>query len=164
VTGTNGKTSVASFARQIWTALGKQAASLGTIGLAAPSGDIPGNLTTPDPVALHALLDQLAGEGVTHLALEASSHGLDQRRLDGVRLAAGGFTNLTRDQPIGPPSSGCSTRCCPRAPGRWSTPTAPRPRSSARLRPRGSSDCSRLGAKATTSCWPAPRPTASRSR
>ena len=97
VTGTNGKTSVASFTRQIWAALGKQAASLGTIGLAAPSGDVPGNLTTPDPVALHALLDKLAGEGVTHLAMEASSHGLDQRRLDGVRLAAGGFTNLTRD-------------------------------------------------------------------
>jgi UDP-N-acetylmuramoyl-L-alanyl-D-glutamate--2,6-diaminopimelate ligase len=97
VTGTNGKTSVASFTRQIWTALGRQAASLGTIGLAAPSGNVPGSLTTPDPVALHALLDKLAGEGVTHLAMEASSHGLDQRRLDGVRLAAGGFTNLTRD-------------------------------------------------------------------
>jgi UDP-N-acetylmuramoyl-L-alanyl-D-glutamate--2,6-diaminopimelate ligase len=97
VTGTNGKTSVAAFTRQIWTALGKPAASLGTIGLAAPSGDVPGNLTTPDPVALHALLGKLAGEGVTHLAMEASSHGLDQRRLDGVRLAAGAFTNLTRD-------------------------------------------------------------------
>jgi UDP-N-acetylmuramoyl-L-alanyl-D-glutamate--2,6-diaminopimelate ligase len=97
VTGTNGKTSVASFTRQIWGALGEQAASLGTLGLAAPSGNVAGNLTTPDPIALHELLDKLAAEGVTHLAMEASSHGLDQRRLDGVRLAAGAFTNLTRD-------------------------------------------------------------------
>jgi UDP-N-acetylmuramoyl-L-alanyl-D-glutamate--2,6-diaminopimelate ligase len=97
VTGTNGKTSVASFVRQIWTALGKQAASIGTIGLVSPSGETSGSLTTPDPVALHALLDRLAREGVTHMAMEASSHGLDQRRLDGVKLAAGTFTNLTRD-------------------------------------------------------------------
>jgi UDP-N-acetylmuramoyl-L-alanyl-D-glutamate--2,6-diaminopimelate ligase len=97
VTGTNGKTSVASFTRQIWTALGKKAASIGTIGVTAPGKEIKGSLTTPDPVALHRLLDELAGEGVTHLAMEASSHGLDQRRLDGVKLAAGGFTNLTRD-------------------------------------------------------------------
>jgi UDP-N-acetylmuramoyl-L-alanyl-D-glutamate--2,6-diaminopimelate ligase len=97
VTGTNGKTSVASFTRQIWNALGFAAASVGTIGVTSPKGEIKGNLTTPDPVALHALLDQLADEGVTHLAMEASSHGLDQRRLDGVRLDAGAFTNLTRD-------------------------------------------------------------------
>jgi UDP-N-acetylmuramoyl-L-alanyl-D-glutamate--2,6-diaminopimelate ligase len=97
VTGTNGKTSVASFTRQIWTALNKKAASVGTIGVTAPGREIKGSLTTPDPVALHRLLDDLAGEGVTHLAMEASSHGLDQRRLDGVRLAAGAFTNLTRD-------------------------------------------------------------------
>ncbi len=97
VTGTNGKTSVAAFTRQIWTALGQQAASVGTIGVTAPGKEIKGSLTTPDPVALHRLLDDLAGEGVTHLAMEASSHGLDQRRLDGVRLAAGAFTNLTRD-------------------------------------------------------------------
>jgi UDP-N-acetylmuramoyl-L-alanyl-D-glutamate--2,6-diaminopimelate ligase len=97
ITGTNGKTSVASFTRQIWTAVGKQAASLGTLGVTTPRGEIKGSLTTPDPVELHKLLDQLAGEGVTHLAMEASSHGLDQRRLDGVRLAAGAFTNLTRD-------------------------------------------------------------------
>ena len=97
VTGTNGKTSVASFTRQIWTAVGRQAASIGTLGVMTPKGEIKGSLTTPDPVALHRLLDQLAGEGVTHLSMEASSHGLDQRRLDGVRLAAGAFTNLTRD-------------------------------------------------------------------
>jgi len=97
VTGTNGKTSVASFVRQIWASLGKQAASLGTLGVTTPKGEIKGSLTTPDPVALHQLIDQLAGDGVTHLAMEASSHGLDQRRLDGVKLAAGAFTNLTRD-------------------------------------------------------------------
>lgn len=97
VTGTNGKTSVVSFTRQIWAAAGHKAASLGTLGVSAPSGDVTGSLTTPDPVALHELLDKLAGEGVTHLALEASSHGLDQRRLDGVKISAGAFTNLTRD-------------------------------------------------------------------
>ncbi len=97
VTGTNGKTSVASFVRQIWAALGHPAASVGTVGLVSPKGEEYSNLTTPDPVALHRLVDRLAGEGVTHLALEASSHGLDQHRLDGLRLTAGAFTNLTRD-------------------------------------------------------------------
>jgi UDP-N-acetylmuramoyl-L-alanyl-D-glutamate--2,6-diaminopimelate ligase len=97
VTGTSGKTSVAAFLRQIWLADGRAAASLGTIGVVAPSGAVYGSLTTPDPATLHQTLDRLAGEGVTHLAMEASSHGLDQRRLDGVRLAAGGFTNLSRD-------------------------------------------------------------------
>jgi UDP-N-acetylmuramoyl-L-alanyl-D-glutamate--2,6-diaminopimelate ligase len=97
VTGTSGKTSVAAFTRQIWSALGQQAASIGTIGVVSPKGEHYGSLTTPDPVDLHRTLDQLAGEGVTHLALEASSHGLDQHRLDGVRVAAGAFTNLSRD-------------------------------------------------------------------
>ena len=97
VTGTSGKTSVAAFTRQIWSALGFQSASIGTVGIVSPKGERYGSLTTPDPVDLHHTLDQLAGEGVTHLALEASSHGLDQRRLDGVRIAAGGFTNLSRD-------------------------------------------------------------------
>jgi UDP-N-acetylmuramoyl-L-alanyl-D-glutamate--2,6-diaminopimelate ligase len=97
VTGTNGKTSIASFVRQIWAALGEQAASIGTIGLVAPSGEVSGSLTTPDAVSLHELLDRLAEAGVTHMAMEASSHGLDQKRLDGARLAAGAFTNLTRD-------------------------------------------------------------------
>jgi UDP-N-acetylmuramoyl-L-alanyl-D-glutamate--2,6-diaminopimelate ligase len=97
VTGTNGKTSVASFVRQIWVASGAQAASIGTIGLISPNGETSGSLTTPDPLSLHELFDRLAREGVTHMAMEASSHGLDQRRLDGVRLAAGAFTNLTRD-------------------------------------------------------------------
>jgi UDP-N-acetylmuramoyl-L-alanyl-D-glutamate--2,6-diaminopimelate ligase len=97
VTGTSGKTSVAAFTRQIWAAQGSAAASIGTVGLVAPGREIYGSLTTPDPVALHRMLDELAADGFTHLALEASSHGLDQHRLDGVRIAAGGFTNLTRD-------------------------------------------------------------------
>ena len=97
VTGTSGKTSVAAFTRQIWMALGHEAASIGTIGVVTPRREVYGSLTTPDPVALHRQLDELAGEGITHLAMEASSHGLDQHRLDGVRVAAAGFTNLSRD-------------------------------------------------------------------
>ncbi|QDY99312.1 UDP-N-acetylmuramoyl-L-alanyl-D-glutamate--2,6-diaminopimelate ligase [Nitratireductor mangrovi] len=97
VTGTAGKTSVASFVRQIWERTGRQAASIGTTGLVAPGRAEYGSLTTPDPVALHRLLAELADAGVTHASMEASSHGLDQRRLDGVRLAAGAFTNLGRD-------------------------------------------------------------------
>src|SRR5580692_5303907 len=97
VTGTSGKTSVAAFTRQIWSALGHSAASIGTVGIVSPRGETYGSLTTPDPVDLHRSIDALAGEGVTHLAIEASSHGLDQFRLDGLRLAAGGFTNITRD-------------------------------------------------------------------
>lgn len=97
VTGTSGKTSVAAFTRQIWSTLGHQAASIGTVGVVSPKGERYGSLTTPDPVELHRTLDQLSGEGVTHLALEASSHGLDQHRLDGVRISAGAFTNLSRD-------------------------------------------------------------------
>ncbi|HTS41321.1 MAG TPA: UDP-N-acetylmuramoyl-L-alanyl-D-glutamate--2,6-diaminopimelate ligase [Xanthobacteraceae bacterium] len=97
VTGTSGKTSVAAFTRQIWAALGHEAASIGTIGVVTPKRELYGSLTTPDPIALHRTLDELAAEGVTHLAMEASSHGLDQHRLDGVRVAAGGFTNLSRD-------------------------------------------------------------------
>ena len=97
VTGTSGKTSVAAFTRQIWSALGHRAASIGTIGIVSPQRETYGSLTTPDPVALHRSLDQLASEGVTHLAIEASSHGLDQYRLDGLRIAAGAFTNITRD-------------------------------------------------------------------
>jgi UDP-N-acetylmuramoyl-L-alanyl-D-glutamate--2,6-diaminopimelate ligase len=97
VTGTSGKTSVAAFVRQIWTRLGHQAASLGTVGLVTPAGESKGELTTPDTITLHATLQQVARAGVTHMIIEASSHGLDQHRLDGVRLAAGGFTNLSRD-------------------------------------------------------------------
>ena len=96
VTGTNGKTSVASFTRQILQRLGLKAANIGTTGI---EGDFhaPSAHTTPDTVTLHKLLAEMAGEGVTHAVMEASSHGLDQRRLDGVRLQAAGFTNFTQD-------------------------------------------------------------------
>lgn len=97
VTGTSGKTSVAAFTRQIWATLGHQAASIGTVGVVSPSGEVYGSLTTPDPVELHKTIHRLAHDGVTHLALEASSHGLLQHRLDGVRISVGGFTNLSRD-------------------------------------------------------------------
>ncbi|GBD49067.1 UDP-N-acetylmuramoyl-L-alanyl-D-glutamate--2,6-diaminopimelate ligase [Methylopila sp. Yamaguchi] len=97
VTGTSGKSSVVTFLRQIWSHAGLKAASLGTLGVTGPSGGTYGSLTTPDPVSLHRTLDELAGEGVSHLAMEASSHGLDQKRLHGVNLNAAGFTNLSRD-------------------------------------------------------------------
>ncbi len=97
VTGTSGKTSVAAFTRQIWAALGCEAASIGTIGLVTPKQETYGSLTTPDPIELARTLDRLAEDGITHLAMEASSHGLDQHRIDGVRVTVGGFTNLTRD-------------------------------------------------------------------
>jgi UDP-N-acetylmuramoyl-L-alanyl-D-glutamate--2,6-diaminopimelate ligase len=97
VTGTSGKTSVVAFVRQIWARLGRRAASIGTLGVAGPGVDWCGSLTTPDPVELHHTLERLAAAGITHAAIEASSHGLDQRRLDGVRLTAGAFTNLSRD-------------------------------------------------------------------
>jgi UDP-N-acetylmuramoyl-L-alanyl-D-glutamate--2,6-diaminopimelate ligase len=97
VTGTNGKTSVASFVRQIWTGQGFKAASLGTVGVVSPRGSEVLKHTTPDPIELHAILARLAKDGVTHFAMEASSHGLQQRRVDGIHFAAGAFTNLTRD-------------------------------------------------------------------
>ncbi|MDP1914211.1 UDP-N-acetylmuramoyl-L-alanyl-D-glutamate--2,6-diaminopimelate ligase [Brevundimonas sp.] len=102
VTGTNGKTSVAAFCRQIWAALGLHAASMGTLGVLAQTGNVnreltgPG-LTSPDAADAARMLADLAGSGVTHLALEASSHGIDQRRLDGVTLQAAAFTNLSQD-------------------------------------------------------------------
>jgi UDP-N-acetylmuramoyl-L-alanyl-D-glutamate--2,6-diaminopimelate ligase len=98
VTGTNGKTSVATFCRQIFTRLGRSAASMGTLGVRAGEDQLtPPGLTTPDAADVSRLLAELAGRGVTHLALEASSHGIDQRRLDGVNLTAAGFLNLTQD-------------------------------------------------------------------
>jgi UDP-N-acetylmuramoyl-L-alanyl-D-glutamate--2,6-diaminopimelate ligase len=96
VTGTNGKTSVATFARQIWVALGHGAINIGTTGVEG-AWEAPSSHTTPDPITLHAMLAEAAAAGVTHAAIEASSHGLDQRRMDGVRLRAAGFTNLTQD-------------------------------------------------------------------
>lgn len=101
VTGTNGKTSVVDFTRQIWTGLGLKAASLGTLGVVAPGTGLEfgsaASLTTPDPTDLHANLKTLADGGVNHVILEASSHGLDQYRLDGVKVTVAAFTNLSRD-------------------------------------------------------------------
>ncbi|KFI33543.1 UDP-N-acetylmuramoylalanyl-D-glutamate--2,6-diaminopimelate ligase [Haematobacter missouriensis] len=96
VTGTNGKTSVATFTRQIWTRLGHLAANIGTTGVEG-AFSAPATHTTPEPLTLHRLLAEMAAEGITHAAMEASSHGLEQRRLDGVRLRAAGFTNFTQD-------------------------------------------------------------------
>jgi UDP-N-acetylmuramoyl-L-alanyl-D-glutamate--2,6-diaminopimelate ligase len=97
VTGTNGKTSTVLFARRIWAVMGKSAGSLGTLGAGAPGYERVGTLTTPDPALLHEVLAEMAAAGCDHLAMEASSHGLDQDRLDGVRLAAAAFTNLSHD-------------------------------------------------------------------
>lgn len=95
-TGTNGKTSVATFTRQIWMALGHVAVNLGTTGVEG-AYSAPLKHTTPEPVTLHRMLAELANAGITHAAMEASSHGLDQRRLDGVHLSAAAFTNMTQD-------------------------------------------------------------------
>lgn len=98
VTGTNGKTSTVCFAQQIWRALGvEKAATLGTLGLSAPGVVFENARTTPDSVSLHAMLDEMTGRGVTHLAMEASSHGLAQNRMDDVRVSVAAFTNLTHD-------------------------------------------------------------------
>ena len=97
VTGTSGKSSVAVFTRQLWAALGHRAASLGTLGLQTSDAPGEGSLTTPDPITLHRLAAELAAGGTDHLVIEASSHGLDQHRVDGLRLAAAAFTNISRD-------------------------------------------------------------------
>ncbi len=98
VTGTSGKTSTVSFTQQLWALAGiTHSASLGTLGIRAPGMNRYGSLTTPDTVSLHAQLADLAAAGVTHLAMEASSHGLDQYRLDGVNITAAAYTNLSRD-------------------------------------------------------------------
>ena len=98
VTGTSGKTSTVSFTQQLWNLFGiTNSASLGTLGVVTNGITRSGSLTTPDTVSLHAELADLAAVGVTHLAMEASSHGLDQYRLDGVRVTVAGYTNLSRD-------------------------------------------------------------------
>lgn len=97
VTGTNGKTSSVTFTSQIWDGLGHASASLGTLGIVSRITMKKGGLTTPDPVTLMAEMADLSAAGITHLAMEASSIGIDQRRLDGVRLSAAAFTNFTHD-------------------------------------------------------------------
>ncbi|MBR1777992.1 MAG: UDP-N-acetylmuramoyl-L-alanyl-D-glutamate--2,6-diaminopimelate ligase [Alphaproteobacteria bacterium] len=97
VTGTNGKTSTANFTRQLWEKAGKKAACIGTLGVVTEKGIAYGSLTTPDSVTLHQKLQTLAKQNYRHTAIEASSHGLDQHRIDGIRLAAAAFTNITRD-------------------------------------------------------------------
>jgi len=97
VTGTNGKSSCVTFIREMWSMLGQQAASIGTLGVTAPGLDIYGGLTTPDAAGLHERLAEISDLGVTHLAMEASSHGLDQYRMDGVSVKIAAFTNLSRD-------------------------------------------------------------------
>ena len=96
ITGTNGKSSVASFTRQLWQIMGKEAINLGTTGVEG-SYEAPLAHTTPEPITLHRALSEAAAAGVTHGAMEASSHGLEQRRLDGVILTAAAFTNFTQD-------------------------------------------------------------------
>ncbi len=97
VTGTSGKTSVAHFTRALWQALGLKAASLGTLGVVPPVPNPPPSLTTPDSVALHRALKELQADGIEHAVLEASSHGLDQCRLDGLEVSAAAFTNLSHE-------------------------------------------------------------------
>ncbi len=97
VTGTSGKTSIATVTRQLWTAVGRPAASIGTLGLQTTNAAGEGSLTTPDPIALHRAAAALARDGIEHLVIEASSHGLHQHRLDGLELAAAAFSNISRD-------------------------------------------------------------------
>lgn len=97
ITGTNGKSSTVDFLRQIWAFIGHEAASLGTLGAVTPKGAVNLGFTTPDPISLHITLERLADDGITHLAMESSSHALDQKRMHGVTLSAAGFSNLTQD-------------------------------------------------------------------
>src|SRR5262249_49352347 len=97
VTGTNGKTSTVEMVRQIWRMAGERAASIGTLGVTTPEETVSTGLTTPDIVTFLANMAGLAREGVTHVAYEASSHGLAQYRNEGLHVVAGGFTNLSRD-------------------------------------------------------------------
>jgi UDP-N-acetylmuramoyl-L-alanyl-D-glutamate--2,6-diaminopimelate ligase len=97
VTGTNGKTSTAEMTRQLWRMAGQRAASIGTLGVTTPDETVSTGLTTPDIVTFLANMTGLAREGVTHVAYEASSHGLSQFRNEGLKVAVGAFTNLSRD-------------------------------------------------------------------
>ena len=97
VTGTNGKTSVVEMTRQIWRICGQRAASIGTLGVTTPDESVSTGLTTPDIVTFLSNMVGLAREGVTHVAYEASSHGLSQYRNEGLRVSAAAFTNFSRD-------------------------------------------------------------------
>jgi UDP-N-acetylmuramoyl-L-alanyl-D-glutamate--2,6-diaminopimelate ligase len=97
VTGTNGKTSTVEMTRQIWRICGQRAASIGTLGVTTPDESVSTGLTTPDIVTFLSNMTGLAREGVTHVAYEASSHGLAQFRNEGLPVTAGAFTNLSRD-------------------------------------------------------------------
>ncbi len=97
VTGTNGKTSVAAFVLQIWGTIGIKGATIGTLGTQSGEKIVAGSLTTPDPLTLHKQLAQFKQQGIEHVIMEASSHGLDQSRLDGIEFDVVGFTNLSRD-------------------------------------------------------------------
>jgi len=97
VTGTSGKTSTVQFTRELWERRGRRAASIGTLGLVTPEMKRYGSLTTPDSLSLHKTLNEITDAGITHAAIEASSHGIELHRLDNVRIAIGAFTNLSRD-------------------------------------------------------------------
>ena len=97
ITGTNGKTSTTNFLQQIWSLMGLNSSSIGTLGIIGNEEIQDTNITTPDPVLLHQTLDKLSSESITHLALEASSHGLSQHRIDSVKVRAAGFTNISQD-------------------------------------------------------------------
>lgn len=97
VTGTNGKTSVVEFVRQLWAMEGLKSASMGTLGVIPPHKDIKIHNTTPPATTTYATLNALKGDGFDHVALEASSHGLEQGRLEGLSFQRLGFTNLTQD-------------------------------------------------------------------
>lgn len=97
ITGTSGKTSTTQFAMELWNLLGHKAASVGTLGLVTPDEKKYGSLTTPDAITLHQILNDVSNQGITHLAMEASSHGLELNRLDNVNVKIGAFTNLSRD-------------------------------------------------------------------
>ncbi|MCQ2913631.1 MAG: UDP-N-acetylmuramoyl-L-alanyl-D-glutamate--2,6-diaminopimelate ligase [Alphaproteobacteria bacterium] len=97
VTGTNGKTSTANFCRQIWDNLNKKSASIGTLGVITSDFSNYGSMTTPDSITLHQEMSELENKGYHHLAFEASSHGIEQNRIDGIKIASAGFTNITRD-------------------------------------------------------------------
>ncbi len=172
VTGTNGKTSVASFVRQLWAARGLKAASLGTVGVVSPSGTQVLTHTTPDPIELHAILAALAKDGVTHLALEASSHGLQQRRVDGVELRLPAPSPIFRaiiwiitrvSRIISRKNCACSPSFCRRALAPWSMSTATKARALPPPPRHAGSHSSQWDGRVRACGWSRPGSTVSRS-